>query len=466
MTINNPFLALDQHIVGDIFTSAAAMDNLTLLCDDFGSRFGGTAGERLAAEFIEKKLREYGLSQVHREEVDYLSWTRGEVKLEIVSPIRKEIPCITLPYSPPTNLEGVIIDLGDGAPSKFDQWAADIAGKIVMTNSETHPGEIKRWVHRQEKYGRTLLAGAVGFIFVNHYPGYGPATGSIGTGREAPLPGISIAKEDGDFLQRLIRRKGEVRIRLTSTDRCQPAHSWNIIGDLPGQEHPQEIVMLGCHYDGHDISQGASDPASGAVALIEAARVLAQYAPTPARTIRFALWGVEEIGLLGSKAYVQSHAGELDQLRFYLNMDAAGTKLNDVVLNQWPELQPLFERWGVEMAHSFSVRQSLNAHSDHFPFFMAGAPTAGLETALEERGGRGYGHTRYDTLDKVELFYLREAAALAARLALRMANEKNWPASRRDEEATLKVLDSPEYREEAEFRARVKARLSNTGNDN
>ena len=101
MTIENLFLSLDQAIVGDIFTSSEVMDNLTILCDDFGSRFGGTEGEHLAAEFIKSKLVDYGLTNVHMEEVDYISWTRGEVTLEILSPIQKEIPCITLPHSPP-----------------------------------------------------------------------------------------------------------------------------------------------------------------------------------------------------------------------------------------------------------------------------------------------------------------------------------------------------------------------------
>ncbi len=457
MSIENPFLSLDQQIVGDIFTHTEVMDNLTILCDDFGSRFGGTQDERLAAEFINSKLVEYGLANVHMEEVDYISWTRGEVKLQIISPIQKEIPCITLPHSPPADMEGVIIDLGDGAPSDFDHQAAGIDGKIVMTNSVIHPGGIKRWIHRGEKYGRSLLAGATGFIFVNHYPAYGPATGSIGGGRQAPVPGISIAKEDGDFIQRLLKRKGEVKIRLTSTDRCRPDTSWNIIGDLPGGQHPEEIVMLGCHYDGHDISQGATDPASGVVAVIEAARVLAKYAGTLPRTVRFALWGVEEIGLLGSKAYVRDHDDKLDQIRFYLNMDAAGYRLNDVVFNQWPELQPLFAQWRAEMAHEYGLGQSLNAHSDHFPFFMAGVPTAGLEVAHEQRGGRGFGHTRYDTLDKVELTYLREASALSARLALRVASEESWPVARREENTVLAILDSPEYREEAAYKARLQA---------
>ena len=77
------------------------------------------------------------------------------------------------------------------------------------------------------------------------------------------------------------------------------------MGDLPGREQPDQIVMLGSHYDGHDISQGAEDPASGAVAVLEAARLLARYAPALPCTVRFVLWGIEEIGLLGSRAYVR-----------------------------------------------------------------------------------------------------------------------------------------------------------------
>ena len=450
MSRENPFLSTDRQIVGDIYTSTEVMDNLITLCDEFGSRFGGTAGERQAAEFIKAKFEAYGLQNVCLEPVEYVGWTRGDVKLEIVSPTKKTIPCITLPHSPPANLEGVIVDVHDGAPQDFEAQADEIKGKVVMTTSVTNPQGTKRWIHRGEKYGRSLLAGASGFIFVNHYPGFGPATGGIGHDDEAPIPGISINKEDGAFIQRLIKRHGEVKIRLTSSDHCEPMTSWNVIGDLVGQRYPDQVVMLGSHYDGHDISQGAEDPASGAVAVMEAARVLAAHAPNLPRTVRFVLWGVEEIGLLGSRAYAQIHAGELDNMRFYLNMDSAGTKNNnrDIILNEWPDLKACFEAWSEEMALEFEVAQSVHAHSDHFPFFMAGVPTGGIESARPSLGGRGYGHTRYDTVDKVDQVGLREASALAARVALRVASEENWPVAMREEQDVKDVLDTPEYQEE------------------
>ncbi len=349
--------------------------------------------------------------------------------------------------------------MGDGAPEDFEWRADEIKGKVVMTTSVVSPKGSKRWIHRGEKYGRSLFAGAAGFIFVNHYPGFGPATGGIGHDGEGLVPGISICKEDGALIQRLMRRKGSVKIRLVTTDHSESMISWNIVGDLRGRKNPEQIVMMGSHYDGHDISQGAGDPASGAVAVLEAARVLAKYAPDLPCTVRFVLWGVEEIGLLGSREYVRVHADDLSNFRFYLNMDAAGTKTNnrDLILNEWPVLEPLVERWRDEMGLDFAVAQSVMAFSDHFPFFENGVPTGGLGSAEPSMAGRGYGHTKYDTVDKVDIRSLREASSISARLALRIASAEDWPVSRRSKETVLGLLDGPDYQEEQVYRDRLNA---------
>jgi aminopeptidase YwaD len=443
--MTSPIPSIDQQIVGDIFTSTAAMENLTVLCDEFGSRFGGTEGERLAAEFLQAKLAEYGLKNVHSEPFEYLGWRRGEVSLEITSPIQRAIPCITLPHSPPADFEAEVFDMGEGAPEDFDRLADQIEGKIVMANSVFRPKNLQRRMHRKEKYARSVLAGSVGFIFVNHYPGYGPATGGIGhKGQAALIPGVSLSYEDGAFIQRLAKRAGPVQVRLVSSDQLAPMVSWNILGELPGSEYPNEIVMLGSHYDGHDISQGAGDPASGAVSVLEAARVLAKYGPAFSRTIHFAFWGVEEIGLLGSRAYVKAHTAELDQVRFYFNMDAAGMmKPKDIMLHEWPELQGTFERYREEMALDFAVGQSFHSASDHYPFLLEGVTTGGIEPVRVTRTGRGYGHTRYDTVDKVSLMELRQASDMGARLAWRIASDAAWPATCRDQAAVAKLLERP-----------------------
>ncbi len=456
----NPFLTQDQQIIGDTYTSTETLDNLTILCDDFGARFGGSDEEHQAAEFMAAKFKEYGLHNVHLEPVEFTGWTRGQARLEIIEPIQKTLPCITLPHSPPCqDLVLTLIDLDDGHPDDFEAQADDIKGKIVLTTSVSNPKDSERWIHRSEKYHRSMLAGAGAFIFVNHYPGYGPATGSIGWGRKGAMPAISIRHEDGEFIRRVAKRKGEVKLGLTTTDAFSPMTSYNVIADLPAQVEPAQIVMLGSHYDGHDISQGAGDPASGAVSVMEAARVLAKYAPELPYTMRFALWGIEEIGLLGSYAYVDAHADILDQVRFYFNMDAAGVLASkDVRLNEWPELQATFAHWSQEMTTDFAVGQSVMAFSDHYPFFLAGVPTGGMESIKVKRAGRGYGHTAHDTLDKIDLNSLREAATLAARLILRIASDRTWPVSRRSKEAVTNILNSsPNYQIEQALEAQVEA---------
>lgn len=454
----SPLLTVDRALLGDIYTSTEVMDNLTVLCDDFGSRFGGTEGERQAVDFIQAKMNAYGLTNVHTEPVAYGGWVRGEATLEVVEPVQRTIPCISLPHSPAAQVTAQLVDMDEGHPDDFDARADEIRGNIVLTTSEVAPKGSSRRIHRSEKYGRSLLAGATGFIFVNHYPGYGPATGGIGyQGGPGAMPGISVAWEDGAYLQRLVKRHGAVTVRLTTRDHNEPMTSWNVVGELAGAESPHEIVMVGCHYDGHDISQGAGDPASGAVAVLEAARVLAKHAAPLPRTVRFVLWGVEEIGLLGSKAYAKAHADELDRIRFYLNMDAAGmgSGIQDIVLNEWPELAGLFAAWREEMGDTFAIGQSVSAHSDHFPFFMAGVPTGGMQRAKRTPQGRGYGHTRYDTLDKVQIADLRLAAARAARWLLRLAHTDEWPVQRRSEEAVQALLAGPDYQAEQEFRRRL-----------
>lgn len=197
--MTNPFLEIDQPMLGDIHTASDQMDNLTVLCDDFGSRFGGTEGERSAAQLFVDLFKSYGLKKVRREPYTYASWSRGATTLELVSPVKKEIPCIALPYCPSATIETEMVDVGDGAPDDFDAMGRRMRGKLVMATSRPPLG-LGRNVHRSEKYARSALGGASGFIFMNHYDGLGPATGSIADNREALMPGISVSKEWGSYL--------------------------------------------------------------------------------------------------------------------------------------------------------------------------------------------------------------------------------------------------------------------------
>ena len=443
MNNKNPYLHIDQQMVGDIWTSRESMDNLTVLCDDFGSRFAGTPEEYKAATFISETFTRYGLKNVRLEEYPYAGWTRGSATLTITEPIERTLHCISLPYCPANDITAELVSVGHGSPDEYEKLGENAKGQLVMAKSSS-PRDLGRWVHRKEKYDRAVLSGAAAFIFVSEHPGVGPETGSLQNDSPAPIPGISVCKEDGDFLTRCIDRYGKVKMKLQTTDINEPRTSWNVVADLPGKELPEEMIILGCHYDGHDIAQGAHDPASGMVSVIEAARVLATYtADILKRTVRFIAFGTEEIGLTGASRYTDAHEDELDNIRFLLNMDAAGgTSRKGIVLHHWDTLQQLFENFQQQIHDDMPIGQKVHSYSDHFPFFLKGVPTSHMGDPTSAPSGRGFGHTAYDTLEKVELDNLRRASSMGARIALRCANAKEIPAKRRSLEKVQEIVDT------------------------
>ena len=444
MSKTNPYLQLDRQMVGDIYTSHEAMENLTVLCDEYGSRFAGTPEEYEAANFIAACFKRYGLQNVELEAYPYAGWSRGTATLEVIEPIQRTLHCISLPYCPSGDITTELVSAGYGSPGEYEALGNTATDKLVMALSASPP-DLGRWVHRKEKFERAVLAGASGFIFVSEHPGVGPETGSLQNNREAPIPGISVCKEDGEFLKRLLARgSGKVTLKLKTTDVNEPRTSWNVVADLPGHEHSEEMVILGCHYDGHDISQGAHDPASGMVSVIEAARALSSYAAESLkRTVRFIAFGTEEIGLTGAFRYVEAHASELDNIRFMLNMDAAGgASRKGIVLHCWNALEPFFNTARQQMHAEMPVGQKVHSYSDHFPFFLKGVPSCHMGDPEAPPAGRGFGHTAYDTLDKVQLENLRAASAVGARIALRCANADDFPAKRRPAEVVQKIVDT------------------------
>ena len=169
----NPIKELDKRILGEVYSSSETMDNLVVLCDDYNSRWPGSGDDRDACEYIKDKLIEYGLDNVYLEKVVLPGWTRESSRLSVTSPIVKDIPCIALPHSAEATVEAELVYLGDGPVDVYEERKDEISGNVVMVTSRTPPG-FGRSLHRNEKFQRSILAGAAGWIFMNHYPTYGP----------------------------------------------------------------------------------------------------------------------------------------------------------------------------------------------------------------------------------------------------------------------------------------------------
>lgn len=408
-------------VIGQIWTSRRMGLDLVELCS-FGSRFSGSPGEALARSFVIRKLEAAGLQNVRTWEFDYHGWARGTCSLRIPEHPSLTFSPISLVGSPSTTdigLTAELIDLGNGSPADFERAADRVAGKVVMVSSGSAGG---RAYHRREKFGWAVERGAAGFIYANHLPGMLPLTGSLRPDRLAEIPAISVSREEGAALTRLVASE-TVHVRLDVQNSAGPARAAHVFADIPGQT--DEVVMLSSHYDGHDISPSALDNGTGLVTTLELARLLAPYGGEFRRTIRVACWTVEEWGLVGSSKFVASQTDEeLRRIGLVINLDTTSA-LGPLkwVLNGFTGLDPFFQQVRDESGLEFAVGQEVLTNSDHFSFLLRGVPAVWLQgTAPTETTTRRYVLTSADTLDKVSIREMKESGMVAAQLLVRAAD--------------------------------------------
>ncbi len=441
---------IEKQVLGEVWTSDEMYSHLRYLCDDLGSRFGGSESEHQAAEFLLGKMKEYGLQNAHLEEFPVYTWDRGVCELTLLAPVERSISAISMPFTGSGTIEGELIDVGEGETADFARAGDAIRGKVVLTAAETNrPGEVT--LHRTDKYRLAVEAGAIGCIFVNKNPGLLHITGALyaqnpegkeDRDHEAAIPGIGISHEAGSLIRRLAER-GTARVKIHTENRTYLSRSYNVVGDIPGQ-HPEEIVLMGGHYDGHDVAQGAADDGAGTLVGLEAGRVLAPFAGKLRRTIRIICFAYEELGLGGSWKHAERYVSGNEKLVVALNLDGAGREGKEQITVTGDEaLAAYFRRLSGDLKYDMEVRNRVGAHSDHFPFFLEGFASATLNTRDSTAGmiGRGYGHTEADTVDKVTLRGLQSGAATAARVAAHLASVEPFPVERRGKDAVLAELE-------------------------
>jgi Zn-dependent M28 family amino/carboxypeptidase len=233
--------------------------------------------------------------------------------------------------------------------------------------------------------------------------------------------------------------------------------SWVPSGDIPGTEKPDEVVVVGAHFDGHSISQGAVDDGSGTIVVMDIARVLAKHKGQFKRTLRFLCFPLEESGLIGSVAYTKTHEENMDKIQLMVNLDGAGGgRPGSWRVSGHEELISYLNDLAKETGYPMKAYQSLSGYSDHFPFFLMGVPSISLGRPLDQptRLGRGLSHTRADTFDKVNFKDVKEATMVVSRMAMRAANEPERLARYMSWEEVKEVLDEHDLYEVMEIEHR------------
>ena len=270
--------------------------------------------------------------------------------------------------------------------------------------------------------------------------------GTIFVGRGGPrdenagnvVPSVTLAVEHYNRMVRILDKEVPVRVELhvettfhAETDAAGQMNAFNILAEIPGTDLAAEVVMIGAHFDTTHAGTGATDNATGVAAMMEVMRILHTIGARPRRTIRLALWGAEEQGLLGSRDYVRRHFGDPrttgllpahETLSGYFNIDNGSGRLRGIWLQENFAVAPVFEDW-IASLHDLGVT-TLGPRSvsgtDHTSFDAVGLPGFQFIQDRLEYNARTH-HSNMDVVDRVQRDDVVQMAVVAAIFAYNTA---------------------------------------------
>ena len=397
--------------------------NLRALCDEIGGRMPGTPGMEKAVDWAVQAFREAGVDEVHTESFSIpQSWREGDTRIEVLSPAQFTVTAASTAWVPATPRGGVraqVLDGGSGSPGQISRLGKEARGKILLVRSEA---VTTFWDLADEQRDSTIAlreaveAGAAAVLFIATRPGK-LLYRHVNTldGRLDPIPTALAAREDGLRIQRLLESGKKVEMHFSLPNKVGgPIRSRNVVAEIRGGDQPGEIVIAGAHLDSWDLGTGCLDNAVNVSLVIELARSIRALPRRQRRTVRFILFGGEEEGLLGSRAYARDHRSELDSVVAVIIHDMGVGKIRGYSLGGRKDIED-----GLVEAMDPVAGRGANAHSydaffgsDHFDFLLEGIPT--LIAMQDTANYVPYYHSAADTYEKVDLNALRDAAAIAA----------------------------------------------------
>jgi carboxypeptidase Q len=402
-------LTVLNRIKAEAFQNSQVMDHLFYLSDVYGPRLTNSPGHRAAADWVVKRLHEYGLQNVKQEKWGPFgqSWKLTHFSGHLLAPQYQPLIGVPLAWTPGTKgvVTGEPILAVMHSEVDFEKFKGKLKDKVVLTMEPkqvemvteplahrlteeellarqtvldpahlggfglTRPGapppltpaQREAATAFQKKLGQFLkdegalvvlqysAAGDGGTVFV-------AAGGSRDPKDPIPAPTVALTPEHYNRIARLLAHNIPVKLEfdIQAEFLNEGTDSFNVIGEIPGKTKKDELVMLGAHLDSWHGGTGATDNATGSAVAIEAVRILQAINLPLARTVRLALWSGEEEGLLGSKAYVQEHfarrdtmqqGGEYSKLSAYYNDDTGTGRFRGIGVGGNDMAKPIFEAW-------------------------------------------------------------------------------------------------------------------------
>ena len=431
-------------INNEVQQNSEAYQQLKKATETIGHRATGTENGRKAEEYAADLLRSYGY-EVSFQEFTFSGWNRKSLDLKINN---QPIKAVALAHSPANvNLSGELIDLGNGLEEDYKKIGDKVKGKIVFAAlgllDET-PNEIEN-LHRSEKTALAEKYGAKGIILFNRPAGGILLTGTASvTGEIIKIPAINISLEDGLKIKENLTKGNEIAKIKMKNDVGQ-MKGRNIIAKKVGSQLPNEKIVLGGHLDSWDLATGAIDNGVGSFSVMDIARTYKKLNLQNDRTIEFVLFMGEEVGLIGSKYYVNQALkdGSINQIKAMSNMDMT-TNPKSYYSTMESNL-PILTDYANDVQKvipDFKLKTfaSVDLHSDHQPFMLQGVPIIGLSDSQFTKGALNCYHANCDTFDYVEEVGLKNNVILETYLLYRLSNLNEIPSKRWNEQEIKEAL--------------------------
>lgn len=459
-SVANPMESADKSIIAEERDHAQVTNNLEYLSDMIGPRLTGSDRLLMANRWTEQKMKEYGLQNVHLEAYTIpRGWVRGTVTARISEPNGLPISVAQMAWTPGTHgkvtapvvvmnadkeedlaaykgrLHGVYVLMGRmpenpdeaGALPLPDQVKPAPIPAITIPKPEA-PAEKRDYRNFNYQKYRAFRQKLTDFM---------KAEGPIGVLRDAgkpynllnmtgswegksAYPTYFVAHENVLMIQRLLHHNQPVSLEIGSTAHFVrgPITVYNTVGEVRGASKPDEVVLMGGHLDSWDLGTGSTDNGTGAMAALEAGRLITACGLKPARTMRFVLFSGEEEGLFGSRAYVDQHKSEMPNFDVVFIHDTGTGRVRGAWLQNRLECKPMlstqFEQLnGLGLLTDPIDLQDFKMNgTDHASFDDAGVPAFAFEQ--EEANYELNHHSQGDTFDKVRPDDLKQGACALA----------------------------------------------------
>lgn len=427
-----------------IFNSGNAFEYLRKLTIDIGSRNSGSINERKAAEYISSEFKSIGL-ETTIQEFDTITGNIIEQTLEVIEPYKERIACRANVFTGNTSPETLTADLVYIDNVKDEYITKSLKGKIVLTKGFYRYG--------LEQFRNIGVLGVINIGRRHSELSHGWGDPKLKE-KYGPMPTVNISYEDGVNMIKKMAKK----VKLCVKTKVEKVKSQNIIGDLIGSEQPDEIVIIGGHYDTVPDVPGASDNGAGTAIVMELARVFQKKGCS--RTLRFIAWGCEESGCVGSTQDVlrmrresekikrenSNKTPELEKIRLVINIDVQGAIVgsNNAASMGPQELAASVKTLAKEMGIAMEIPRRgpgiTNGvySSDNTSYSSIGIPSLAL---IREGVGR-HGHSIDDSIEWLSPQALSITGELLERFITRYISEaKLFPFERLIPEDDKKDLE-------------------------